>query len=115
LGDGAYLCYNIIMSKITLPKNFKTLLWSYDISRLDVERDKNRIIINTINYGDLSHWRWLVEMYSAQEIKKIIETTPVSEFRPQALKLISLLLGISEHNNAHRGTYRVGQNSLSAI
>lgn len=102
------------MSKIILPESFKPLLWSYDISRLDVERDKNRIVINAINYGDLSHWRWLVKVYLAEEVRRIIEATPASEFRPGALKLVSLLLGISQHNNAYRSTHRIGKGSLAA-
>lgn len=113
LGDGAHLCYYVCMSKITLPESFKPLLWSYDISRLDVERDKNRIVINTINYGDLSHWRWLVDVYSAEKVRRIIETIPISEFRPGALKLVSLLLGISQHNNAYRGADRISKNTLA--
>lgn len=102
------------MSKVTLPESFKPLLWSYDISRLDAGRDKNRIVINTINYGDLSHWRWLVKTYSVEEVKRIVETTLASEFRPGALKLISLLLGISKHNDAYRGADRISKSTLAA-
>ncbi|MEK9175080.1 MAG: hypothetical protein AAB795_00645 [Patescibacteria group bacterium] len=92
------------MSTVVLPENFKPLLWSYDISKIDLEKDKNRIIVNVINYGDLSHWRWLLKTYSIEEVKKTILSLPSSEFRPQVLKLISLLLDIPQ--NAY-DTYRI--------
>lgn len=103
------------MNKVTLPESFKPLLWSYDAQKLDIEKDKRRIIINLINYGDLKHWRWLIEAYSAKEVGQIIETTLSSEFRPGALKLISLLLGISKHNNAYRGAHQISESSLAAV
>jgi len=105
LSDWVKTCYNGTMKANALPQDIALLLWSYDTHKLDLEKDKQRIVINLVNYGDLKHWRWLVKVYSAQAVRRVIETTPVSEFRPQALKLISLLLGISQHNYACRGTY----------
>ena len=32
--------------------------------------------------------------YGEENIKQFIENTPISEFRPRALKLVSILLGI---------------------
>ncbi|HKK54645.1 MAG TPA: hypothetical protein VJ926_03940 [Patescibacteria group bacterium] len=32
-------------------KQFKPFLWSYDIEKLDVGRDKRRIITNVLNLG----------------------------------------------------------------
>ncbi len=91
------------MKKQKLPKNFKYLLWSYNFSKIDLERDKKRIIINTINYGDWEHWRWILKYYGAKKLKKIIENIPASEFRQRALKLISLLLKIKKMKYASRG------------
>jgi len=96
-----------------LPEDITPFLWSYDVSRLDIKHDKNRIVINTINYGNLRHWKWLIEIYSKEEVKKIIEETPASEFRPGALKLISLLLEISHRSYAPRGAYGAGKKAIA--
>lgn len=32
-------------------KEFKPFLWSYDIEKLDIEKDKRRIITNVLNWG----------------------------------------------------------------
>lgn len=86
-----------------LPLFLKSLFWSYDFSKIDRQKHKKRIIINTINYGQWHHWQWLVKEYGAQSIKKIVEEVPITEFRSRALKLISLLLSIKRFNYAPRG------------
>ena len=88
--------------KLRLPESFLPLLWSYDFSFIDVERDRKRIIINTINYGQWKHWKWIVSYYGNKEVKQFIENTPMSEFRPGALKLASILLGIENLKYASR-------------
>ena len=80
-----------------LPEDFKYLLWSYDFSKVDPDESKERIIINTINYGQWKHWQWLSRYYGKQQLKKIIQEIPVSEFRnARALSVICLILGIKK-------------------
>ena len=86
-----------------LPEDFKYLLWSYDFSRIDIDEDKDRIIINTINYGGWKHWQWIFKHYGVEEMKKIIENIPASEFRQRALRLVCLLLKIRKIKYASRG------------
>lgn len=93
---------NKIKQKLRLPQFFSPLLWAYDFSSIDLERDKKRIIINTINYGQWKHWQWIVSYYGMEEVRQIIENTPISEFRPRALKLASILLGIKSLKYASR-------------
>jgi len=101
--------------KTKLPKDFKPLLWSYDFSKIDPEEDIERIIINTVNYGDWKHWQWLVKNYGKERIKKFIENTPASEFRKRSLRLASLLLKIKKIKYASRGDkIRAEKNFLKA-
>jgi len=93
---------NKIKQKLRLPEFFSPLLWSYDFSSIDLERDKQRVVINTINYGQWKHWQWIVNYYGGENIKQFIENTPISEFRPRALKLVSILLGIKNLKYASR-------------
>ena len=88
-----------------LPSFFKPLFWSYKFSSINAERDKRRIIINTINYGRWVHWLWMIKYYGKKEVKKIIKETPKTEFREPALKLISLLLGIKKLKYVYRSAY----------
>jgi len=93
---------NKIKQKLRLPEFFLPLLWAYNFSFIDSERDKKRIIINTINYGQWKHWQWIVNYYGEESIKQFIENTPISEFRPRALKLVSILLEIKNFKYASR-------------
>ena len=87
-----------------LPKEFEYLMWSYKFSKVDVDRYKERIIINTINYGQWEHWQWIARYYGKQQLKKTIQEIPKSEFRNiRALNLISLILGIKKMHYETRG------------
>ena len=90
---------------VQLPSFFHPLLWSYDISRIDLERDKKTIIINALNYGDLKHWQWLVSFYGANGVREIITHIPETELRPRVRRLVALMFNIDEFNHARRGTH----------
>lgn len=94
------------MGTTALPKFFSPLVWSYDISRLDPERQKKTIIINAINYGDLCHWRWIVARYGKDAVRDVLQYIPVGALRPRVRKLAALLFSIDAFNNAPRGTQR---------
>jgi len=93
---------SITKRKIKLPESFRHILWSYRFSEVHPEDDKERIIVNTINYGSWEHWRWIVSYYGISEVKRIIENMPASEFRPRALRLINLLFKIKKMKYANR-------------
>jgi len=61
------------MIKLKIPKKMKWLFWSYDISSLDLKKDKDYIIPQTLNYGTWEDVQWLFRVYSEEEIVKIIE------------------------------------------
>ena len=61
------------LSSRTLPENLKSLFWSYKFENLDCEKDKRLIVVQIINYGNWSQWKWLVNNYGREEIKKIYE------------------------------------------
>ncbi len=85
-----------------LPLFFKLILWSYDFSSAASGMDKKYIIINTINYGDLKHWRWIIKTYGKNVIKKILSHTALSELRPHVVKLVALIFNIKKFRYARR-------------
>lgn len=86
-----------------LPEFFKPLLWSYNFSKIDTEKNKKVIIVNTINYGDLDHWEWIIKNYGKEVISEVLSDVPVSELRPGARKLASVVFGIKSFNYERRG------------
>ena len=87
-----------------LPKYFEPILWSYDLGRLNLEKNKKTVIVNAINYGNLKHWAWLKRNYGEKTIRKVLIGAKASEIRPGARRLASIIFGISKFNYAPRGT-----------
>jgi hypothetical protein len=88
-----------------LPGFFRPILWSYDFDALDLEAHKRAIIINTINYGDLPHWRWIIAHYGKAVIQDLLETLPTTELRPRAGRLASIIFSLTPLHDAPRSTH----------
>jgi hypothetical protein len=87
-----------------LPDYFKPILWSYDLDKLNLEKNKKTVIVSVINYGDLKHWRWLKENYGKKAVCEVLAKIRASEIRPGARRLASIIFGINQFNYAPRGT-----------
>ena len=99
-------------STTQLPLFFKPLMWSYRFPGIDLEKAKEIIVVQTINYGDWQHWRWIARFYGRDKIRKIVENLAASEFRPSALALASLMFGIKKMKYATRSDkIRAAKNS----
>ena len=92
------------MENKKLPDDFKPLFWSQDYLKLDLIKDKKTIIVNTINYGDISHWKWIKNFYGEEEIRKTLMGLPHTELRVRVLPLAQLIFSIPHFNYAPRGT-----------
>jgi len=87
-------------SKNSMPIFFRPLLWSFRWEDVDVQRNKEEIIVNTINEGTIDHWRWIVETYGKSEIRKILENRLASEFHPESRNLAKVLFSFSRFRHA---------------
>lgn len=58
---------------MALPKFLQPYLASYDLSRLNLDEDKDVIITQILNLGDEKAVRWLFENYLIGDIKKVVE------------------------------------------
>ena len=89
-----------------LPDFFKPLMWSYDFFRMDADVHKKTVIVNTINYGDLRHWRWIAQYYGKEAVREVLASIPTSELRPHVQKLAGLLFELPQSNHAPRSAHR---------
>lgn len=60
-------------NKKKLPKRLQSVLWSYDISKIDLRKDKREIITQVLNYGTWEDLKWLYRVYSEKEIKEVVK------------------------------------------
>lgn len=76
------------------PAIFRPLLWSLCWDEIDIDEDKNDIIVNTINEGTLTHWHWLIRSYGKTTIRNVLKKRLASEFHPESLRLAQILFSI---------------------
>ena len=77
----------------TLPQSVRAVLWSYNVSALDTTRDKNRIILQTLNHGSEEAIVWLNATYSQQDLANVVEKSSVGEWSKKSLNYWSIMLG----------------------
>lgn len=88
------------VSQNKLPASFRPLLWSFRWEDIDIERDKEDIIVNTINEGTLDQWRWIIDMYGREAIRGILEGRMETEFHPESRRLAEIVFLLSRLRHA---------------
>ena len=79
---------------MSIPSYLQPFLWSYDIDKLDLQRDKKRIITNILNLGTAKATDWLFRTYNKKDIKKAIANPLPGEWDEKSLNFWSLILNI---------------------
>ena len=79
------------------PKFIKPFLWSNDFKKIDLQKDKQRIILNILNIGTKKATDWLFDCYPKSEIKKIIINHGAKgELNKKSLNYWILILNINQ-------------------
>lgn len=77
-----------------IPTFVKPFLWSYDVDKLDLERDKKRIITNVLNFGTTPATRWLFEVYNREAIKEVVIHPLPGEWDKKSLNFWGLVFDV---------------------
>lgn len=75
-------------------QKFKPFLWSFDISKMDIQKNKKRIITNILNLGTKETTDLLFKIYDKKEIKKQIENPLPGEWNDKSLNYWSIIFEI---------------------
>jgi len=78
-------------NKKDIPQFLQPFLWSFDLSRLDIEKHKNIIIKNILDFGTTQTTDWLKKNYSKSEIKKAIRLSTQSDWSKKSINLWSFI------------------------
>lgn len=81
-------------SKIKIPKEMQWLFWSYPVEELDLEKDKEYIITQSLNYGTWEDLKWLFRVYSEKEIKKVLKRPARGLWFKDVLNFWNLMFGL---------------------
>lgn len=77
-----------------IPKIIEPFLWSYDTDKLDLEKDKKRIITNVLNYGNKEATDWLFSKFDKKDIRETVENPLPGEWNKKSIHFWELVLGI---------------------
>ena len=88
-----------------LPEMFRPLLWWTNWKDIDAKEDKEDIIVSAVNDGTLAHWRWLIQAYGKETIRKLLEKRLASEFHPESRNLAKVIFSVSDFQHARRGVH----------
>ena len=78
----------------TIPQFIRPFLWSYDISELDLKKDKKRVITNILNYGTKEATDWLFSKFKDEDIRDAIEKPFPGEWSKKSLHFWALIFGV---------------------
>lgn len=74
------------------PKQLQGVLWSRDVNKLDMEKDKPYIIHQVLAYGSIDQWKWLIAQYSLDQIKNTFISNPYKDYRAPRYNLVTKYL-----------------------
>jgi hypothetical protein len=55
-----------------IPGFLRSVLCSYDLRKMDLDKDKEIIITRILNYGDWNDLKWLYSIYTEDDIKEVV-------------------------------------------
>ena len=83
-----------------IPESLRPLLWGLKWDALDIEEDKSDIIINVVNGGQISDWKWLMSTYGNEVIKGVMEKRLATELYPESRNLAKIFFGVNSYLHA---------------
>ena len=77
-----------------IPAYIRPFLGSYDIDKLDLRRNRKRIITNVLNWGTSRAANWIFKVYDKKDIKEAIKNPLPGEWNKKSLNFWGLILGV---------------------
>lgn len=68
-----------------VPCFLQSVLWSCDVSQLDLQVNKSYIVNQILSYGTLKEFRWLFKNYSLSEVVEVFLKRPTKGYTRQRL------------------------------
>ena len=80
---------------------FKPFLWSYDVTKMDLKKDKKRIITNILNWGTKETTDLIFQIYTGEEIKGVIKEPLPGEWNDKSLNYWSIIFNLKPKKTKH--------------
>lgn len=82
---------------MTIPKSLQGILWSKEVSNLNLTQDRNYIIHQVLMYGSLENISWLFRSYLKKVIKEEFTKNPAKIYTKPAFNFVKkFILGLEK-------------------
>lgn len=96
-----------------IPPYIVRCLWSFDVNNLDLERHKELLITQVLNYGDWQGVKWLYKTYSEEEIKEVVKHPRRGLWFKRVLNFWQIMLKVEiPQEKLQRAIIRLGEQEL---
>lgn len=87
-------------SSDNIPESLRPLLWGLKWDELNVDDDKDDIIVGVVNGGRIADWKWLRMVYGNDIVKRVLENRLASELYPESRNLAKIFFGVNSFRHA---------------
>lgn len=97
--------YNIGMlnnATSVLPPSLRPLVWGLKWSELNINDDKEDIILGVVNGGTIQDWKWLRLTYGEDTVRRVLESRLSSEIYPESKNLAKIFFSVNSFRHARR-------------
>ena len=84
------------------PRFLQPYLWSYDINRIDIKKDKKLIIQQVLNFGTEKEVKWIFETYDKKEIRGVLKDPKRGMWDKKSLNFWKTILEINMPKNIYK-------------
>jgi len=71
-----------------VPRFLQPILWSVDVSNLDLDADKVYIINQILSHGRMKDFKWLLWTYTLSTIIEVFLKHPIKDYRRPRFKFV---------------------------
>ena len=87
------------MDKNVVPKELQGILWSVDVSDLDLRENKSYIVNQILSLGTLEELSWLFKTYTKKIARKVFVNEPAKIYSPSSFNFCkNILLGLENRD-----------------
>ncbi|KKT74738.1 MAG: hypothetical protein UW71_C0015G0012 [Parcubacteria group bacterium GW2011_GWB1_44_7] len=77
-------------------------MWGLKWDELNINDDKEDIILGVINGGTIRDWQWLRTTYGKDTVRRVLENRLSSEIYPESRNLAELFFSVNSFRHARR-------------
>lgn len=85
-----------------LPSSLRPLTWGLKWDELNINEDKEDIILGVINGGTIQDWQWLRSVYGKDAVRRVLESRLFSEFYPESRNLAKVFFSVNSFHHARK-------------